>query len=129
MALFMLANHLLSPEYFHALRTEQQLGYLVANKTDALTSTQVAALSTGQVASLTSVQINALASDDLKALTTALNKRVEFALADALGRVDASVAPFGERFPELASHADPAHALLKTTEQRELRQRYQPLIA
>lgn len=29
MALFMLANHLLSPEYFHQLRTEQQLGYLV----------------------------------------------------------------------------------------------------
>ncbi len=29
MALFMLANHLISPEYFHALRTEQQLGYLV----------------------------------------------------------------------------------------------------
>ncbi|MFC4656403.1 MULTISPECIES: insulinase family protein [Rheinheimera] len=29
MALFMLANHLLAPEYFHELRTEQQLGYLV----------------------------------------------------------------------------------------------------
>ena len=29
MALFMLANHVLSPEYFHQLRTEQQLGYLV----------------------------------------------------------------------------------------------------
>ena len=29
MARFMLANHILSPEYFHALRTEQQLGYLV----------------------------------------------------------------------------------------------------
>lgn len=29
MALFMLANHMISPEYFHALRTEQQLGYLV----------------------------------------------------------------------------------------------------
>lgn len=29
MALFMLANHLLSPQYFHHLRTEQQLGYLV----------------------------------------------------------------------------------------------------
>jgi secreted Zn-dependent insulinase-like peptidase len=29
MARFMLANHLLSPEYFHVLRTEQQLGYLV----------------------------------------------------------------------------------------------------
>jgi secreted Zn-dependent insulinase-like peptidase len=29
MAKFMLANHLISPEYFHALRTEQQLGYLV----------------------------------------------------------------------------------------------------
>ncbi|MDP3626930.1 MAG: UvrD-helicase domain-containing protein [Hydrogenophaga sp.] len=51
-------------------------------------------------------------SQTLKALTTALSKRVEFALADALGRVDASVAPFGERFPDLAPHADPAHALL-----------------
>ena len=29
MARFMLANHVLSPEYFHQLRTEQQLGYLV----------------------------------------------------------------------------------------------------
>ncbi|MFN6971674.1 MAG: insulinase family protein [Rheinheimera sp.] len=29
MARFMLMNHLVSPEYFHALRTEQQLGYLV----------------------------------------------------------------------------------------------------
>lgn len=29
MALFMLMNHFISPEYFHALRTEQQLGYLV----------------------------------------------------------------------------------------------------
>lgn len=29
MALFMLANHVLSAEYFHQLRTEQQLGYLV----------------------------------------------------------------------------------------------------
>ncbi|MDP4528180.1 insulinase family protein [Alkalimonas delamerensis] len=29
MALFMLANHLLAPRYFHQLRTEQQLGYLV----------------------------------------------------------------------------------------------------
>jgi insulysin len=29
MALFMLANHVLSPQYFHQLRTEQQLGYLV----------------------------------------------------------------------------------------------------
>jgi ATP-dependent helicase/nuclease subunit A len=51
-------------------------------------------------------------SQTLKALTTALSKRVEFGLADALGRVDASVAPFAQRFPELADHADPAHALL-----------------
>lgn len=29
MARFMLANHLLAPRYFHQLRTEQQLGYLV----------------------------------------------------------------------------------------------------
>lgn len=28
-ALFMLANHLMSPRYFHQLRTEQQMGYLV----------------------------------------------------------------------------------------------------
>ncbi|MDP4536419.1 insulinase family protein [Alkalimonas collagenimarina] len=29
MAHFMLANHLLAPQYFHQLRTEEQLGYLV----------------------------------------------------------------------------------------------------
>lgn len=29
MALFMLANHLMSPHYFHQLRTERQMGYLV----------------------------------------------------------------------------------------------------
>lgn len=29
MARFMLANHLLAPQYFHQLRTEEQLGYLV----------------------------------------------------------------------------------------------------
>ncbi|SNY51472.1 Secreted Zn-dependent peptidases, insulinase-like [Arsukibacterium tuosuense] len=29
MALFMLANHLMSPHYFHQLRTEKQMGYLV----------------------------------------------------------------------------------------------------
>ncbi|MDX3775224.1 insulinase family protein [Chromatiaceae bacterium AAb-1] len=29
MAKFMLANHVMSPQYFHQLRTEQQLGYLV----------------------------------------------------------------------------------------------------
>lgn len=29
MACFMLANHVMSPRYFHQLRTEQQLGYLV----------------------------------------------------------------------------------------------------
>ncbi|KKO46847.1 peptidase [Arsukibacterium ikkense] len=29
MALFMLANHVISPHYFHQLRTEQQMGYLV----------------------------------------------------------------------------------------------------
>lgn len=29
MACFMLANHVMSPKYFHQLRTEQQLGYLV----------------------------------------------------------------------------------------------------
>ena len=51
-------------------------------------------------------------SQTLKALATALSKRVEFALADALGRVDASVSPFGERFPDLAQHADPSHGLL-----------------
>lgn len=47
----------------------------------------------------------------LKALQAALAKRVEFALADARGTVDASVKPFGEQFAELAGLAEPAHAL------------------
>ncbi len=47
----------------------------------------------------------------LKALQAALAKRVEFALADAQGTVDASVKPFGEQFPDLAGVAEPAHAL------------------
>ena len=37
-----------------------------------------------------------------KALASALSKRVEFALADAHGVVDASVPPFGEQFPAFA---------------------------
>ncbi len=46
-----------------------------------------------------------------KALGAALDKRVEFAMADALGVVDASVLPFGEHFPDLASWSDPLDAL------------------
>lgn len=51
----------------------------------------------------------------LKALQAALAKRVEFALADAQGTVDASVKPFGEQFPDLAGVAEPAHALQGAT--------------
>ncbi|WP_332775880.1 UvrD-helicase domain-containing protein [Polaromonas sp.] len=42
-----------------------------------------------------------------KALQTALDKRIEFALADAQGVVDASVQPFGEQFPEFAGLQTP----------------------
>ncbi|MBC7547314.1 MAG: UvrD-helicase domain-containing protein, partial [Polaromonas sp.] len=46
-----------------------------------------------------------------KALGAALDKRVEFAMADALGVVDASVMPFGDHFPELAIFNHPMEAL------------------
>ena len=48
----------------------------------------------------------------LKALAHALGKRVEFALADEQGIVDASVQPLEQVYPELAGHTDPAQALL-----------------
>ena len=48
----------------------------------------------------------------LKALGNALNKRVEFALADEQGIVDASVQPLSVAYPDLAAHDDPAQALL-----------------
>src|SRR5690606_9811189 len=46
-----------------------------------------------------------------KALESALGKRVEFALADEAGVVDASVPPFGACFADLAGLADPCEAL------------------
>ncbi|MBC7548006.1 MAG: UvrD-helicase domain-containing protein, partial [Polaromonas sp.] len=46
-----------------------------------------------------------------KALGAALDKRVEFAMADALSVVDASVMPFGDHFPELAIFNHPMEAL------------------
>ena len=46
-----------------------------------------------------------------KALAAALDKRVEFSLADAAGRVDASVQTFGTLYPALAAFAAPADAL------------------
>lgn len=48
----------------------------------------------------------------LKALGNALNKRVEFALADEQGIVEASVLPLSAAYPDLAAHDDPAQALL-----------------
>ncbi len=48
----------------------------------------------------------------LKALGNALNKRVEFALADEQGIVDASVQAFGALWPSLAGHQQPEEALL-----------------
>lgn len=48
----------------------------------------------------------------LKALKNALDKRVEFALADEAGIVDASVQSFGARWPSLASFERPELALL-----------------
>jgi ATP-dependent helicase/nuclease subunit A len=46
-----------------------------------------------------------------KALSAALDKRIEFTLADAEGLVDTSVQPFGVLFPTLAVHASPVDAL------------------
>ncbi len=43
----------------------------------------------------------------IEALKNALSKRVEFLLADAVGVVDASVAPFAEQFPDLAHLSQP----------------------
>ena len=48
-----------------------------------------------------------------KALASALQKRVEFALADARGVVDASVLRFGEQFPEFRGLDSPEDALLQ----------------
>ena len=49
-----------------------------------------------------------------KALGAALDKRVEFAMADALGVVDASVMPFAAHFPDLADLNHPLDALRGT---------------
>ena len=46
-----------------------------------------------------------------KALASALNKRVEFTLADQHGVVDASVLPFAEQFPSFAGLASPEDLL------------------
>lgn len=48
----------------------------------------------------------------LKALENALQKRVEFALADSVGVVEDSVQPFGALFPRWARLASPEQALL-----------------
>ena len=47
----------------------------------------------------------------LKALEAALAKRVEFALADAQGVVEASVQTMGERFASMAGYEEPLQAL------------------
>jgi ATP-dependent helicase/nuclease subunit A len=49
----------------------------------------------------------------LKALEKALQKRVEFALADAAGVVAASVDPVNERYPEFAGFNDPVQWLVQ----------------
>jgi ATP-dependent helicase/nuclease subunit A len=48
----------------------------------------------------------------LKSLNNALQKRVEFAMADAAGVVQASVLPFADLWPELAGVAQPEAALM-----------------
>jgi ATP-dependent helicase/nuclease subunit A len=49
----------------------------------------------------------------LKALEKALQKRVEFALADAAGVLDASVEPMAARYPEFAGFDDPLQWLVQ----------------
>ncbi len=56
-----------------------------------------------------------------KALSAALDKRIEFTLADAAGVVDESVQHFGALYADLAQFGDPADALeLAATRQRWL---------
>ena len=55
-----------------------------------------------------------------KALQTALDKRVEFALADAQGAVDASVVHFSVQFPECASLTEPEAFLLENANHLQL---------
>ena len=55
-----------------------------------------------------------------KALQTALDKRVEFTLADAQGTVDASVVHFSQQFPEFAAYAQPEDFLLDNAINRQL---------
>jgi ATP-dependent helicase/nuclease subunit A len=54
-----------------------------------------------------------------KALEAALAKRVEFALADAAGRVDASVLRFGEQFTEFAGLDAPDELLSTNRDHRQ----------
>ncbi|HEX5738309.1 MAG TPA: UvrD-helicase domain-containing protein, partial [Hydrogenophaga sp.] len=49
----------------------------------------------------------------LKGLERALQKRVEFTLADSVGVVEGSVRPFGELYPRWASLPSPEQALLQ----------------
>ncbi|MBA4265177.1 MAG: DNA helicase UvrD [Comamonadaceae bacterium] len=49
----------------------------------------------------------------LKALENALQKRVEFTLADSVGVVEGSVKPFGDLYPRWASLPSPEQALLQ----------------
>ena len=53
----------------------------------------------------------------LKSLDTALNKRVEFAMADKAGTLAGSVQPMAEAFPELAGCAKPADFIQQTSAQ------------
>jgi ATP-dependent helicase/nuclease subunit A len=55
-----------------------------------------------------------------KALLAALAKRVEFALADRIGVVEASVKPMGEQFPEFAGLAEPGAVLGATGFKQQL---------
>jgi ATP-dependent helicase/nuclease subunit A len=50
-------------------------------------------------------------SQSEKALQAALDKRVEFALADAAGTIDLSVQSFGQQYPEFADLQQPHEAL------------------
>ncbi len=59
-------------------------------------------------------------SQTQKALHAALSKRIEFALADARGVVDASVRPWQEVFPDLAGAASPHAAMFMPGAAREL---------
>lgn len=94
------------PTRFELLEDDQEAVARVWRRFHAAVEREPAARADYEAAVATHGRFNTL-----KALDSALAKRVEFGLADAIGVVDDSVRPFGEVFARLAGLARPEEAL------------------